>query len=232
MKKSQKEKLLLKVEKRTLFGKKLKKSRQEGKIPANIFGSNYQTQAVFVNFKDFFSVYKKAKETGVVYLVLDKEEVPVLIQNPQFHPVSDQLLHVEFRKIDLTKTVQTMVPTKVIGISPAVQEKQGVLLTHLNELKVEAKPEQIPNIIEVDISILKEINQEIRVKDLPKSENYQIIDEPEKVIISVTVHKEEDITPQTTIQTPEIIEETKKPTEEESKKTKEEKETTTEGTNK
>jgi len=232
MKKSQKEKLLLKVEKRTLFGKKLKKSRQEEKIPANIFGSNYQTQAVFVNFKDFFSVYKKAKETGVVYLVLDKEEVPVLIQNPQFHPVSDQLLHVEFRKIDLTKTVQTMVPTKVIGISPAVQEKQGVLLTHLNELKVEAKPEQIPNIIEVDISILKEINQEIRVKDLPKSENYQIIDEPEKVIISVTVHKEEDITPQTTIQTPEIIEETKKPTEEESKKTKEEKETTTEGTNK
>lgn len=232
MKKSQKEKLLLKVEKRTLFGKKLKKSRQEGKIPANIFGSNYQTQAVFVNFKDFFSVYKKAKETGVVYLVLDKEEVPVLIQNPQFHPVSDQLLHVEFRKIDLTKTVQTMVPTKVIGISPAVQEKQGVLLTHLNELKVEAKPEQIPNIIEVDISILKEINQEIRVKDLPKSENYQIIDEPEKVIVSVTVHKEEDITPQTTIQTPEIIEETKKPTEEESKKTKEEKETTTEGTNK
>lgn len=210
MKKTKKEKISLKIEKRDVFGKKLKKSRKEGKIPANIYGKDFSSLPVFIKNKDFFSIYKKVRETGVVYLELDGQEIPVLIKNLQYHPITDKLLHVEFRKIDLTKTLETMVPIKIIGQSPAVQEKKGVLLIHVNEIKVEAKPEQIPHAIEIDISSLKEINQEIKIKDLPKNENYRIIENEEKVIVSVTAHKEESTMPEITTEKPEIIEETKK----------------------
>jgi large subunit ribosomal protein L25 len=121
-----KTKLILKVTKRDVFGKKLKKSRKEGKIPANIFGQGFESQAVFVDYKEFSKIFKIAKETGVVYLELSKEEIPVLIQNLQTHPINDQLLHVDFRKVDLTKKIETAVPVKTIGVSEAVTQKGGV----------------------------------------------------------------------------------------------------------
>ncbi len=200
-----KTKLILKVTKRDVFGKKLKKSRKEGKIPANIFGQGFESQAVFVDYKEFSKIFKIAKETGVVYLELSKEEIPVLIQNLQTHPINDQLLHVDFRKVDLTKKIETAVPVKTIGVSEAVTQKGGVLLTQADELKVEAQPEKIPHQIEIDLSVLKEINQEIKVADLPQNPDYKIIDPADKVIVSVVAHKEETVVPETTSAPPEII---------------------------
>jgi large subunit ribosomal protein L25 len=225
-----KTKLTLKVTKRDVFGKKLKKSRKEGKLPANIFGQGFKSQAVFVDYKEFSRIFKIAKETGVVYLELSKEEIPVLIQNLQTHPINDQLLHVDFRKVDLTKKIETAVPVKTVGVSEAVAQKGGVLLTQADELKVEAQPEKIPHQIEIDLSVLKEINQEIKVADLPQNPDYKIIDPADKVIVSVVAHKEETVVPETTSAPPEIITEKEEPTKEtpssssnDSEKTKEEK---------
>ena len=195
----------LKVMPRTVFGKKLKKLRYEGIIPANIFGPEYKSQSISVSFKDFIKTYKVAKETGIVYLDLNKEEVPVLIKNVQKHPVSDQILHIDFRKIDLKKKIQTEVPVEVVNASEAVTQKGGVLLTLSEILLVEALPENIPQAIEVDISVIKEIGQEIKVVDLAKSTKYQIIAPVDKVVISVVAHKEESITPETAAAAPEVI---------------------------
>ena len=198
-------KLQLTVIPRTIFGKKLKKLRREGNIAANIYGHDFKSRSVTAAFKDFATIYKTAKETGVIYLKLDSNEYPVLIKNIQRHPVNDQILHVDFRKIDLTKKIQTDVPVKVKGESEAVNIKGGVLLTQTEALLIEALPSDIPPQIDVDIATLKDVGQEIKVKDLANSDKYVFLDEPEKIIVSVVEHKEEEILPQTTpAEAPEI----------------------------
>lgn len=199
------EKLVLSVVSRTVFGKKLKKLRHAGLIPANVFGPEFKSVSVSTQFKDFAKTYKTAKETGIVYLTLDKEEVPVLIKQVQRHPVTDNILHVDFRKVDLKKKIQTEVPVKTIGVSEAVTQKAGVLLTLSETLLVEALPQDIPQAIEIDISSIKELGQEIKVSQLPKSSVYEIKNPVEKVVVSVVEHKEESITPETAAAAPEVI---------------------------
>jgi len=200
------DKLTLEVKKREIFGKKLHRLRKTGFTPANIFGPDFKSISVSVATKNFFDTYKIAKETGVVYLSLDKDELPVMIKNLQFHPVYDQLLHVDFRKIDLKKKVETAVPVKFINTSEAVTQKGGVLLTLSETLNVEALPEDMPQEFEIDISVLKEIPQEIKVKDLKTSTKYEIKEDLEKVIVSVVAHKEESVVAETAATAaPEVI---------------------------
>jgi len=199
------DKLTLSTTARIVFGKKLNKIRKEGFIPANIYGPEFKSQAISVNFKDFLKSYKTAKETAVIYLNLDKNEIPVLIKHVQRHPVGDQILHIDFRKIDLKQKIKASVPVKVIGTSEAVNQKGGVLLTQAVTLTVEALPQDLPQNIEIDITKLKEIGQEFKVEDLVKSEKYSIQEPVEKVIVSIVAHKEESITPETTVAAPEVI---------------------------
>jgi large subunit ribosomal protein L25 len=201
-------KLVLEAQNRDTFGKKLKKLRIEGKLPGNIFGPDIKSQSVTVDVKDFRRIYRKAKETAVVYIKHDKKETPVLIRAVQKHPVKNILLHVDFRNIDLKQKIETKVPVEVIGEAPAVEQKGGVLLTQLNEITVEALPDQIPSNITVDIAGLNEVGDEIKIIDLPKSDKYTIIEEPEKAVISIIEHKEESLVAETTpADEPEIIEE-------------------------
>jgi len=217
-----KEKTILKGEMREIFGKKLKNLRKQGFIPANIFGKDIKSQSITIINKEFIKVYKKIKATGVLHLEIGKQTFPVLINSVQKHPITHQILHVDFKKVDLTQKTQAEVPVETVGQSPAVLEKGGVLLTLTPSLVVEALPEEIPPSIKIDISTLKDIGQEIKVADLAPSSNYQIITEKEKVIVSVIAHKEESITPEKQLTTnPEIITEKK----EEEKENKEESKT-------
>lgn len=200
-------KLHLEAKARDIFGKKLKKVRIEGKLPGNIFGPDFKSQSISVDVKEFRRVYNTAKETGVVYLKTEGKETPVLIRNVQKHPVNNLLLHVDFRKIDLKQKIEAKVPAVVSGESPAVAQKGGVLLTHLNDITVEALPDQIPSNILVDLSSLVEIGNEIKVSDLPKSDKYAIKEDEGKVVVSVIEHKEESLVAETTpTEAPEILE--------------------------
>lgn len=221
-------KLTLRSSVRTVLGKKVKQLRKEGLIPGNIFGNNFTSTAINFQYKDFLSVYRVARETGIVYVQTDKEteEIPTLVKNVQKHPVKDTILHVDFRKVNLKEKVSAEVPVEITGQSEAVAQKGGVLLTQSNSLLIEALPQNIPHAISVDISVLKEIGSEIKVKDLSKSTSYEIKEDAEKVVISVVAHKEESITPETTTAAPEVITEAKpEETAEEGKEIKEVKET-------
>jgi len=208
------DKVSLKAELRTIFGKKLNKVRKQGLVPGNIFGPDFKSKSISIVYKDLVKTYKMVGETGIVYISLDKENIPVLIKTIQKHPLSSSLLHIDFRKIDLSKKIETNVPVKAVGISEAVSQKAGVLLIQSETLLVEALPEDIPSHIEVDITVIKDIGQEIKVSDLKKSDKYEIKTPIEKVILGVVAHKEESIVPETAVAAPEIITEAVKEGEE------------------
>jgi large subunit ribosomal protein L25 len=187
----EKEQIKLNAEKRTIFGKKLKKLRKENKIPANIYGQNFASTAIFVSQKDFINIYHRVQKTGIIYLKLDTKEIPVIISQIQLHPINHQILHIDFRKVDLKQKLITEVPIKIINQSPAVEQKGGYLLVNKEKLQIEAFPQSIPSEILIDISSLIELNQEIKVNQIKINGDYEIKNDPETTVVTVIPHKEE-----------------------------------------
>lgn len=202
---TEKEKVVLSAQARTVLGKKNKQLRKQGLLPANVFGPEFASQSLSVNYVEFRRIFRQVGETGVVYLKTEKDEIPTLITSIQRHPLDGTVLHADFRKIDLKKKIEAVVPLTFIGVSPAVNAG-GVILTQTDKVTVEALPQDIPNHIEVDVSVLKEIGNELKVSDLTTNAAYVITTEPTKVIVSVTAHKEESVVAETTAAAaPEVI---------------------------
>jgi len=190
---------------RTVFGKKNKNLRKEGLLPANIYGTNFPSQAISVNYIEFKRMFRVVGETGIVYIKTEKDEIPTLITALQRDPIGGLVLHVDFRKVDLTKKIEAEVPLSFIGVAPAANTG-GVVLTQADKVTVEALPQDIPNHIEIDLSVLKEIGAEIKVSDIPVHAGYAIQTEGEKVLVSVAAHKEESVIAETTAAaTPEVL---------------------------
>ena len=178
-------------ETRTLIGKQNKALRKNGKIPAVIYGEGMTPLSVSVSEKDFSLVFKKAGETSIIECEIEGQKVPTLISDIAIHPVLDTVLHVDFRKVNLKKKVTVEVPVELIGESFAVKSAGGVLLQQMDEIEIEALPQSIPANIKIDISVLSEIGKEIKIKDIAKSESYVILEDDERVVVSVIAHKEE-----------------------------------------
>lgn len=187
------EKIVLDVEKRDVFGKKLKGLREEGKIPGNIFGKAFTSTAIFVDSKVFLKTYRQAGETQIIYLKLGKDELPVLVAGIQQDPITDNVVHIDFKKMDLTQKTEAQVPVVIVGESPAVAQKVGDLINPVDSLTVEALPDKIPSEIEVDVSGLTEIDDAVKVSDLKGTKDYTLQDDPETVIAKIAEHKEEEI---------------------------------------
>ena len=160
------EQISLKAQKRIILGRKVKKLRKDGFIPAHVFGHKVVTIHVQAEKTQFLKVFEKAGETGIVSLSVDGKDHPVMIRNVQVHPVSDEILHVDFYQVNLTEKVNVHVPLEITGDSPAVVKKIGLLLTPVSEIEIEALPADIPENIQVNVAKLENIGDEIRVKDL------------------------------------------------------------------
>jgi len=192
-----KEKITLKVEKREILGKKVKKLRREGILPASIYGKNVKSLAVQLYLKDFLPVYKKVGETGIIELNLVGEEKPrhVLIHNVQMDPVSDKPLHVDFRQVLLTERITASIPVELVGESPAVAQKLGVLIQTLSEVEVEALPTDLPEQFTVDISGLKEVDQAITVGDLKPPAGVKILTSEKEILVKINPPTKEEVSP-------------------------------------
>lgn len=169
------DKVTLNANRRTVIGRKVKKLRKEGSLPANLFGKKIKSVAVQVQERQFKEVYGKVGETGLVELMLEKKAHPVLVHNVSYHPVTRFPLHVDFFQVDLKEKVVTKVPLSFVGDSPAVRDKLGVLLHILSEVEIEALPVDLPEKIEVDISGLKAVGDTIKVSDLKVADKIKML---------------------------------------------------------
>lgn len=226
MAKVKKEKLKLKAEKRKVSGRKVRKLRQEGILPANIYGKKVKSQAVKLDLRTFLPIYQEVGETGIVNLMLKGETKvrPVLIHNLQLDPVTDQPLHADFYQVDLKKKVTTEVPIELAGESPAVKEKIGILIQPLTEVEVEALPTELPDKFEVDITGLKEVGDAVAVGDVKVPKEVKILTGGKQILAKIEPPaKEEEVAPPPEEVPTEEVPEEEKPPEEEKKPSEEEK---------
>ncbi|MBI2029976.1 50S ribosomal protein L25 [Candidatus Gottesmanbacteria bacterium] len=175
----------LKAQKRTITGRKVKKLRKEGIVPGNIFGKKVTSQAVSVNLIDFSKVYKKAGETQIVELLLDKETRPVLIKNVQMNPLLGKPIHADFFQVNLKEKIKAKVPVVLSGNAPAVVQKIGLLLQTLNEVEAEALPTDLPEKLTLDVSTLAQLDQELKVADIKKIPGVEILSDKNLTVVKV-----------------------------------------------
>ena len=175
----------LTVTKRDIFGKKLKKLRREGILPANIYGKNIKSVAVQLPYKEFEKVYKEARETGLIDVQVNGEVKPSLIHNVQRDHLNNITLHADFYQVDLKEKVKTMVPILITGIAQAVSDKIGLLLQPLSQVEIEALPEDLPEKIEVNVEHLASVNDQIIVKDIKAPQGVTILTNQEQVVAKI-----------------------------------------------
>jgi len=158
----------LEAQKREILGKKTKKIRKEGKVPAVIFGKGMDSVNLTLDYNSFNKVYKESGETDLVDIKIGNEKTKVLIKDVQFDPVSGRVSHVGFYKPDLTVKTEAQVPVEVVGEENNELIKSGTALALqlIQEIKVEALPEDIPHSFIIDVSDLNEIGSGLSVSQL------------------------------------------------------------------
>lgn len=226
----------LSVQKRKTLGRKVKKLREKGILPANVYGKKIKSAAVQVAYKDFGPVYRAAGETTIVDILLDKAKTPqhTLIRDVQLDPVTNKVLHVDLMQVDLKEKIEADVPVKIEGKSPAVRDKQALLLQELSEVTVEAPADKLPEKISVDAGSLQEVGAVVHVADLKVPAGVEIKTEKEQVVVRLAdlvtkeaeelEKKEEEAAEEAAAEGAEKPEEEKEEKKEEEEKEKEEKE--------
>jgi large subunit ribosomal protein L25 len=131
------------------------------------------------------TVNRKAGETGIVSLKIGKESKPVLIRATQKHPLTGQILHIDFYQVNLKEKVKVEIPIEIIGESPAVEKSEGLLLTPITEIEVEALPTELPESIKVDISKLAHIDDAVLIKNLKIPPSVKIFAEPDETVVKI-----------------------------------------------
>ncbi len=188
----------LKVQSRTVSGRKSKLLRQKGLIPGNIFGKKIKSHAIQVDQKTFSQVFSEAGESSLIYLHLDtdKDARPVFVRERSVHPVTGDLLHISFNQVDLKEKVTAPVSIILVGEAPAEKEKLGILVQQVDEIEIEALPTDMPENIQVDVSGLAEVGAHISIGDLKlDTSKLELITDPTGIIVQIEALAKEEVAP-------------------------------------
>lgn len=159
-----------------------KRLRAEGLVPSVLYGGkeNVHFAVPMILFRDL--VY--TPEVAFVNLDVEGTEYKCILQDVQFHPVSEIILHADFLLLEDDRPVKMEIPVKFGGKSPGLQ-KGGKLATKLRKIKVKALPQNMPETIEVSLDGL-ELGQSVKVASLSQ-ESYDILNPKSVTIASVTI---------------------------------------------
>ena len=166
--------------------------RVSGRIPAVIYGAFQDPRAVSLNPKDILRIiHSKTGHNSIFDIeIAGVEKTPVIVAEEQYHPVKGTLMHIDLKRIDLTRKLRVSVPVHVTGDAKGVKQQGGVLDVVTKTIEIECIPDDIPNQFDVDVTELM-IGTNIRVSDLPVKEGVRVLTAPEAVIAHVVGIREE-----------------------------------------
>lgn len=166
------------------MGKKVKKLRREGLLPANVYGKDIKSQSLELPLVDFQKVFSEAGETGLVDLKVGAQTIPVLIHSLQTD-YRRTPLHADFFKVNLKEKVTAMVPVEIVGEPKAVTDQLGLLMEITQEIEVEALPTDLPENVPVNVEHLASVDDQITVADLKSPPTITITSDPNLVIVKI-----------------------------------------------
>lgn len=182
----------LKAKPRTELGRKVNALRKAGFLPAVLYGEGVPSQSIEVPYKDFEKAFKEAGESTLVKLEVEGKPYNVLIHDISFDPLKGYPLHADFYAVRMDKELRTKVSVEFIGESSAVKNEGGVLVKVVQEIEVEALPQNLPHDLKADLSLLSTLGSRIFVKDISLPAGVKVIADPEEVICLVEAPRSEE----------------------------------------
>jgi len=185
----------IQVEKREKTGKGgSRQARMRGQIPAVVYGSGKDSVPVQVDRKSFLDLMKKAGSENPIFLLKlsdTGQERHAMIRDMQKNPLSRQVIHIDFQRIDMTHKVRVTVPVELVGTAYGVKVEGGLIDFVVREVHIECLPGDIPNHLEMEVTELH-AGHHAAAKDLKLPEGVTLLDDPERVILSVVHARTEE----------------------------------------
>jgi len=155
--------------------------RISGRLPVNLYGHQQEAQNLHVDARAFNDAVRH--HARVITLDVGGKAQPTVIHAVQYHPLGQQIIHVDFLRVDLTVKIEVPVPLKIAG--PSAGELQGGILMELHsEVMVRCLPTEIPNEIDVDIREVL-VGQAIHIKELVAPEGIELVGDPELAVLTI-----------------------------------------------
>jgi large subunit ribosomal protein L25 len=186
------EKVVLKATKRDVVGKQVKAMRRAGRLPAVIYGRRNEPVIISLDAHSASLALGKLSSSSLVTIDVDGTEYASLVREKQRDYIKNRLLHVDFLAVSLDEKLRATVSIHFVGVSLAVKDFNAVLVHNLEELEVEALPGDLPEGIDVDISVLSRIGDGIRVRDVVVSDKVRLLDNPDTMVAVATAPKVEE----------------------------------------
>ena len=211
------QKVILHAKRRTVIGKQVGALRRQGFLPGVLYGHYIAPTPISMDLREATKVLSGLTASSLVTIELEGVESAALVREKQRDFIKNILKHVDFQVVSLTEKIRARVSVEVVGLSPAVKDFNGVVVTGTSELEVESLPQNLPERFVVDISRLAKIGDGIYVRDLPLSPDYAILDDGNEMLVLVTYPAGEEVTEEVVVpgvEEPEVIEKGKKEEEE------------------
>jgi large subunit ribosomal protein L25 len=185
------EKNLLDANIRKAIGKKVGALRRQSKLPAVMYGRNFESTPIVLDLRDTTRLLAKLTSSSLITITLDSKEYLTLVQERQRDFIRGTLQHIDFRVVALDEKIKASVPIEIIGIAPAIKDFNGVLISNLNTLDVECLAENLPERVTIDVSTLENIGDSIHVEDIDLGEDVDVLSLGDDVIVGITTIIEE-----------------------------------------
>ena len=143
------------------------KMRTKTTIPAVVYGMGASATSISLNYDEFVKLYAEAGEASLIDLLLgDKADGKVLIQDIAYDPVTDRIVHVDLRRIDMNKEMTATVELRFVGEAPVIKAQGGTLMRNIEAVEVKCLPKDLVSHIDVDLTGLKTFDDVIKIKNL------------------------------------------------------------------
>lgn len=186
------EKVVLKAKKREVVGKQVNALRREGKLPAVIYGRHTDPINIELDARSAGRRLANATSSSLITIELDGKEYPTLVREKQRDYIKNSLLHVDFLTVSMSEKLRAYVALRFKGVSLAVKDYNAILVHNLEEIHVECLPSDLPESIEVDVSVLKNPGDGIRVGELTVPENVLVLDDEDMMVAVASASKIEE----------------------------------------
>ena len=164
-----------------------RRTRLRDRIPAILYHSGVEATPLSMDKK---SLYKALRTGQMIFeVIVDKKSQFVLLKEVQYHPVTDEVMHVDFQKVREDEKISLEVAVRSIGESQGVK-LGGILVQLLNSVTIKCKPSEIPEFLEIDVTDM-EMNTNLFVKDIILPEDVEMMTAEDIAVMSVQEPKEE-----------------------------------------
>ncbi len=178
--------LTLEGERREALGRHVKALRREGITPANLYGRGAESISFQAESRQLDKLVTDGGRGSLVELTIDGEKHQTLLRGLQRHPVTRAILHADFYIVEMNRPVQTTVPVHLVGDAPAAR-LPGAVITHLtHEVTIECLPANIPAAVELDVSVLEELETSLHVSNITAPAGVEILTDSETIIVRAT----------------------------------------------